>query len=348
MNSLRITASAMVVALAFPTAAFASDFQVVHAFDSPGGGGLTPIVDGRGIVFGLALNGDHRSGALYQYDGQTYQVLHQFQDEPFWLTSDGTTLYGTEVTNAAIWAWDATRGFRVLAFSLGNPANLVVGSDGMVYFTSPAYDERYPRGASAFERLDPSTGDVTVLSVTSHYLTNGMTPPVSHGGRIYGSNNAGPWAYSPKTGRFEAYHDDHIDPGIGFAHGGVYGAVALTGTSGAFYRFDATDGYQVVAPFVGGAWGPYPAGNFATGTDGRIYAIFYGGVGAGTCGDRANGGFIYQFDPVTLQQAALHDFCENPDGVGVSPAQGFAATPDGSLYGTVWTPAGGYLYRFVP
>jgi hypothetical protein len=360
MNSFRITASALAAALAFPLATFASDFQVVHNFNSPGGGGFTPIEDGRGIAFGLGLNGpDRQTSYLYQYDGQTYTVLHNFPGTASWLTSDGATLYGTQPyksggkAGASIWAWDSTRGFRVITSITDGymgPTDLVAGPDGMLYFYVTTVDERYPLGASAFERLDLSTGTVTVLQVVSDYVTKQTAQPVSHEGRIYGSTYGGPWAYSPATGNFQKYRHPFTSWGIGFADGGLYGTVYdPDAQTSAFYRIDSANGYQVVATVGGGSYGPVSGpGNLATGTDGKLYGVFGGGSGAGTCGNLQNAGFIYQFDPVTLQQAALHDFCEDPNSDDYQPSAGLAADPDGSLYGTVWTPEGGFLYRFVP
>jgi uncharacterized repeat protein (TIGR03803 family) len=349
MNRYVRTCVALTASL-LASASFASGFQILYDFQAATGTQpQAPLVDSRGIVFGVTSSGGlYNEGVLYQWDGSTYTVLHDFGElggltgSPSNLVSDGTTLYGLIFTGGfKVWAWDSTNGYRILKAIETSDADplvntLAVGNDGMLYVDIVAHYR-----VAWLERIDPATGVLTILQ--SHRPIAYAAPLVAHGDAIYGASlYNGPWSFSTRTLKAQAYHaaPGPRYPGIGFANGSLYGTVSGGTDPAGFYRIDPADGYQFVVPF--GPLATSSVGNLATGGDGDLYGIFEG-LGENQCGGR-NSGFIYQFDPVTLSQDPVHEFCD-PD----YPVPGLATGPDGTLYGTVSRrDGGGYLYKYVP
>ncbi len=252
---------------------------------------------------------------------------------------------------------ETVHGFQGLDGS--NPFSALTANGGMLYGTTANGGEK-PDGTWAggiLFRLDPSTGEHTILHT---FLSDAVQPwagVVEVGGSLYGvtvfnSLFGGPggtlYRYDQAAGEFTVLHTftgaDGSNPYAGVVESGekLYGAAIGGGSEGVgtLYNFDLATGEFAVLHEFSTAEGAYPTDARLLVWNGKLY-------GATWEGGANNDGVLFSFDPGDDTYTVLHHFSSAADRyVGATPIE-----VNGQLYGTTYEGGdfgAGTFYRFNP
>ena len=371
--SLRIPCAAFAAALCFPAIASAGTFQTVYTFGADSNDGvapMSPLIAKKGLLYGTTFRGGpSSSGTVYAFNPTTNAetvvttAMGVFPFAPV-LYRNGS-LFGTTAAadngQGNIYSVDASTGAATTLYTFprgedqASPGALVL-LDGRLYGTT--YNAGDTNNGSVFEFSPTKLTYTTIYSFTGG--SDGKNPQglVVNDGKLYGlTGKAGAGGYgtvfsidpAKKNGiktlyGFSGAADGAAPSGITFYAGLIYGTASFGGASnnGTLFKLDpATSKLTVLFTFQGGAGGCVPGGApVIRGT--RLYGI------AGSCGDQANQGTLYDVSLTTGREKVLHTFSNGPDGV--SPEAGLLLYKD-ALYGTAsygGTNNAGTIFKYSP
>jgi uncharacterized repeat protein (TIGR03803 family) len=197
----------------------------------------------------------------------------------------------------------------------------LVADAGALYGTT---GEGGTSGAGTVYKIDPSSGEVTVLH--SFDQTDGFEPLSTlarHGQTLYGTTAYGGaraqgtlFQVDAVTGAFSTLYPFHHQTGRYPFSGLTYQAGTLYGTThvggdlkrkGTVYAFDLVSGAETVLH----DFGPRPDGNTPASVPVFVAGSLYG-VTVG--GGRFGGGAVYKLDPASGAETIVYDFGHGADG----------------------------------
>jgi len=214
----------------------------------------------------------------------------------------GTTLVGGTGGQGTVFKVDATGAETVLhSFAPGtdgqNPSGALILHRGALFGTTSGGGggaNCFDAGCGTVFRVDPATGAERIVYRFGGGSDGGFpfAGVVAHGGALFGT-----------TGYF------------GDGYGTVFKLDPATGTETVLHVFSQSDGHQPYAPLVmrGGA----------------LFGTTEAGGNAGCAQEGC--GTVFQLDPASGNESAVHVFASTPDGA--SPMAGLLAR-GGAFYGT--------------
>jgi uncharacterized repeat protein (TIGR03803 family) len=354
-KALQVANALLAATLAFPAAAHAGTFQTLYTFGNGGNDGvspMSPLIAKNGVLYGTTFRGGP-SG-----DGTVYSFNVAKSAETVITTAMGTfpfapvvyhknTLFGT--TTAAdngqgnIYSVDLKTESVVNLYTFSRGENqaspgALVERGGKLYGTT--FNAGNYNDGSVFSFDPVSLTYTTLYSFTA--ADDGKNPQglIINNGLLYGvataagANGHGTiFSVDPNTGaettlyNFQGATDGSSPSGIVFHKGTIYGTASSGGANsdGTLFTLNPGTGQlSLLFSFPGGAGGCTPGGQ-PTVDHARIYGI------AGSCGDQANQGILYDLSLKNGKEQILHTFSNGPDGVSPEAA---LLLSDGVLYGT--------------